>query len=368
MARRLLLLNGVAAIGAVVNHATGWGFTALIWWTDRYQSTAVPDFSKVGSAEYYALRAAEQLIMFTLPAFLFVSGFFMAFAAGRAATLGWDKISGRLRVLLVPYLLWSIAIFVGRSVEGSGDSAGGYARQLLFGGAAEPYYYIPLLTQMFILAPLIVGLVRRHWRAALAIAALLQLAAQASRYPVILRWDLPMATWIWQHTPGWFFPHMIFWFVFGIVAGFHLPALKAWAARHRAILPWVTLALGLAAFAEWELLMAASGRDWLRPTMTLLDSAYAGAFVLTFLAFAEAPLPGTGWLDSVGARSFGIYLVHAPVLEILSRMSYHVTPVLLGHQLLFLVLLVAAGVAVPLVLMGLVRRSPARPVFNYLFG
>lgn len=369
MARRLLLLNGLAAIGAVVNHATGWGFTSLFWWTHRYAPVSVPDFSELGSPTYYVLRALEQLIMFTLPAFLFVSGFFVAFVAGRDASgFGWSKMSGRLRMLLIPYLLWSVAIFVGRGLEGSSDSVTGYAGQLLFGRAAEPYYYIPLLTQLYLLAPLLVVLLRTHWRAVLIIAALVQGIVQLARYPVLLGWDVPAASWIWQHSPGWFFPHMLFWFVFGIFAGFHLPAVKAFAFRWRGVLPWLTVALWALALVEWEVIMALSGRQWLRPNVTLLDSLYACAFVLTFVAYAEAVLPGSRRLDALGERSFGIYLIHAPVLEIVSRLAYHAIPVLLAHQIVFLLLLVAAGLAVPLILMRMVRQSPARPCYNYLFG
>lgn len=368
MARRLLLLNGIAAIGAVVNHATGWGFTSLIWWTHRYDAGAGPDFSQVGTSTYYAIRGAEQLIMFTLPAFLFVSGYFVAFATGKAQTLSWDKVGSRVRMLVIPYLLWSIVIFLGRYVEGSRDSLGGYAAQLLVGRAAEPYYYIPLLTQLFLLAPLLVFVVRRYWALALAGAAALQALVQLARYPVLLDWDLPAAEAIARATPGWTFPHMVFWFVLGVYAGFNLAAVKAWAQRWRAVLPWATLLLFALAFVEWEWLFAASGRQWVRPHVTLFDGLYAGACILTFIAYADALPPSRSWLDAVGERSFGIYLLHAPVLELASRAAYHAVPALLAHQIVLLVLLVAAGVAVPLVLMRVVKRSPARPAYNYLFG
>ena len=62
MIRRLLLLNGLAAISAVIYHATGWGFTAMFWWTDQYLPISVPDFSQLGSVSYYALRLVEQIL------------------------------------------------------------------------------------------------------------------------------------------------------------------------------------------------------------------------------------------------------------------------------------------------------------------
>ena len=94
MIRRLLLLNGFAAIGAVLYHATGWGYTAMFWWTDRYLPVDVPDFSQLGSVAYFSLRLVEQLIIFSIPSFLFVSGFFIAFATGKSQQTVSLKIVG----------------------------------------------------------------------------------------------------------------------------------------------------------------------------------------------------------------------------------------------------------------------------------
>lgn len=368
MTRRLLLLNGLAVIGAVVYHATGWGFTALFWWTDRYQPVAVPDFSQLGGPTYYGLRALEQLVTVSVPAFLFVSGYFVAFAVGREPRLGWRKVSGRLRMLLIPYVVWSVAIFVARGFDGTTDTPVGYLEQLLFGQAAAPYYYIPLLTQLYLLSPLVVPRLRQHWKPWLVTAALLQLVVQLARYPVLLGWDVPPATWIVRHTGGWFFPHMVFWFVFGAFAGFHVAGLKDWVKRWKPVLPALTAVLGVMALLEWELVLRGSGRQWLTPTPTVLDSLYSGGVILTFVAFAQSRVRFERPLDALGERSFGVYLIHAPVLELVSRASYHFVPAVLGHQLLFQSLLVATGVGVPLLLMAAVNRSPARSSYNYLFG
>ena len=368
MTRHLLLLNGLAVIGAVINHASGWGFTSLFWWTDRYERVTVPDFSQLGTPTYYILRLLEQLITFSLPAFLFVSGYFVAFAAGRTATLAWDKVGSRIRTLLIPYLLWSVAIFVGRSLEGGDETSAGYLKQLLFGGAAEPYYYIPLITQLYLVSPFVVTGLKKQWKVVLISAAVLQVGVQMARYPVLLGLDAPLAAWIWRHAPGWFFPHMVFWFVFGAFAGLNLPSLREWLSRWKPALPWITAGLGILAVAEWELLLSSSGKQWLTPTPTVLDSLYSAAFILMVLAFVQSSVPMRRQLDALGERSFGVYLIHAPVLELFSRGAYHLTPVLLGYQLVFQPLLIIAGVGVPVLLMMMVNRSPARPYYNYLFG
>ena len=368
MIRRLLLLNGLAVIGSVINHTVGWGFTSLFWWTDRYEAVTVPNFEQLHGASYFGLRVLEQLVTFSLPAFLFVSGVFVAFAAGRGPTVPWSKVSGRVKMLLIPYALWSVAIFVGRILEGTTDTPTGYAGQLLFGRAAIPYYYIPLVTQLFLLSPLLVRWTRTRWKLVLVVAALVQAVVQVARYPVLLGWHQASPTWIWRHMPGWFFPHLVFWFVFGVFAGLHGQLFKTWLARWRPVLPWITVALGLAVILEWELLQQMSTRVWVPPTQTLLDSLYSGAYILSFLAFTEATIPASRQVDTLGERSFGVYLIHAPVLELLSRSVYHLAPIVLSYQLVFQSLLVAGGVGVPLLLMAMVKRSPVRPCYNYLFG
>ncbi|NWG13813.1 MAG: acyltransferase [Acidobacteria bacterium] len=369
MVKRLLSLNGLAVLGAVINHASGWGFTAMFWWTDRYQAGPVPDFSGLGTASYYALRAAEQLIMFSIPAFLFVSGFFVAFATGRRReSLGWKPVGVRIRDLAIPYIFWSLALLAGKGALGSFDRPLGYLQSLAFGRAAAPYYYVPLLAQYFLFSPLIVPLVRKHWKPVLLSAGLLQLTVHVARYPVLLGRDVAVAQWVVIHSPGWFFPQTCFWFVFGAFAGFHLSVLKGWLVRWAALLPALTLVSAVLAFLEWELLFGLSGREWLPPAVTALDSIYAGAMILTFIAFDDLRPPFTKQLGELGARSFGVYLMHAPVLEVASRAAYHGAPWILGHQFLFQPLLTLAGVGVPLAAMIAIDRSPVRRCYKYIFG
>jgi peptidoglycan/LPS O-acetylase OafA/YrhL len=199
-------------------------------------------------------------------------------------------------------------------------------------------------------------------------AGVLQFGLQLTRYPVMLGLNAPAAEWLTHHAPSWFFPQAVFWFVFGTFAGFHLPSLEQWLSRWKRVLPWATVTAGALAFLEWELLLGYSGSSWLPPVPTAVDTFYSAGFILTFMAFAPMNVPVRRQLDALGEKSFGVYLAHAPVLEIVSRASYHIAPFILGYQFLFQPLLIAAGVGVPLLLMMMVNRSPARQYYNYLFG
>ncbi|HIP73435.1 MAG TPA: hypothetical protein EYH05_18815, partial [Anaerolineae bacterium] len=97
-------LNGIAILFVIFFHAAGWGFTAMFAWTPRYLPVSAPVYDQVGSLSYYWLRLVEQIVVVAIPAFLFVSGYFMAFSAGRRDNVTWKQIGGRVKMLLFPYI------------------------------------------------------------------------------------------------------------------------------------------------------------------------------------------------------------------------------------------------------------------------
>jgi peptidoglycan/LPS O-acetylase OafA/YrhL len=78
MIKRLLYLNGLAIITVILYHASAWGFISMFYRADRYRPVSVPNFDMLGDLAYYGLRTIEQLIIYGIPTFMFVSGFFIA--------------------------------------------------------------------------------------------------------------------------------------------------------------------------------------------------------------------------------------------------------------------------------------------------
>jgi peptidoglycan/LPS O-acetylase OafA/YrhL len=126
--------------------------------------------------------------------------------------------------------------------------------------------------------------------------------------------------------------------------------------------------LSIAALAEWEAIRSVSGRMWISAGVTMGDTLVALMVVLAFLAFEKGPLPASPVLARIGTMSYGIYLAHMPVLEVLARGTYHAAPWLLAAQLLFLALLVASGVVLPMVLMQGLNRSRLKAYYPLVFG
>jgi len=369
MVRRLLYLMGLAVLCVVLYHASGWGFIAMFWWTDRYLPVAVPNFDQLGSASYYALRVIEQLIIFAIPSFLFVSGFFLAFATGRnRATIGWDVIFTRVKNLLIPYLIWSCLLLGLDVLQGRSLPPGEFLRILLTGQATDAYYFIPVLIQLYLLAPFLIPFARKHWKLTLLLTGLFQLFILFLRYAMILGLEAPVLQPFYILTRSWLFTGFLFWFMFGIIFGFHSAEIKAALIRLRWAALFGMMVFFLLGIFEWESLLRLSGQAWIAPDETLVDQVYAGLFLIAFLGFEQAALPGMKAISQIGTKSFGVYLVHSLALIYTAKLVYHFAPALLGLQWVFQPILYAAGLGIPLLLMEIVARSPARRFYSVLFG
>src|SRR5687768_6210846 len=138
MAKRLLLLNGIAILCVILFHATGFGYTAMFAWPHRYRPVSSPNYDAVGTSAYYALRLMEQFVVFAIPTFLFVSGYFVSVMTGRnRQTMDYRAIGARIKGLLNPYLVWSAIALVGLALEGRIFSASRYV-WLLVTGSTDP--------------------------------------------------------------------------------------------------------------------------------------------------------------------------------------------------------------------------------------
>jgi fucose 4-O-acetylase-like acetyltransferase len=370
MVRRMLYLNGLSISAVVLFHAVGMGFVAMTAWSHRYLPPGVSWTSQVGSPSYYLLRLLEQLIVFSIPAFLFVSGYFVAVATGKSRdTISWSLVWARLKTLLIPYLLWTFIILALQFIlEGQRPSPRHLFLNVFTGASNEVMYFVPLLAQFYLLSPLLVWVAKKNWKLLLVVAVIIQLSVQLLAYPMFLGLDLPNAATIPNLVPKWFFPARILWFTLGIIFGFYLEQFKPFLRRFR----WVFLVVAILAIPlgmlEWELYFRLSGLEWLAHRETILDSIYGLSVILSFFGFADARLPLAKTAENLGARSYGIYLTHAIFIQYAARAIYHLAPQLLAYQVVLLPTFLLVGFAGPLLMMEIFKRTPLGRYYKYVFG
>jgi Acyltransferase family len=361
MARRLLLLNGLAAFCLPLFHAVIYGFQAMFVWADRYRAVAVPNYDELGSFAYYVMLTVRQLAGFSIPAFLFVSGFFIAFlSAGSQSKLNKEAIFKRIKVLIIPFLAWTTIHFI--LLMHRPESVTSLLR---------PYYYIPLIIQYYLLSPLLVLLAKRNWKLLLAAVALLHILLQTAEYLTVLHLDIPGRAFLLQATPIWFFPSRLFWFVFGLVVSQQLGKLKPWLVRfRRPLLVSMILFGALSVFEYAALNQLVSPDEWLGPNFNGFGrELFALAVLLVFIAYDKVRYPFQAGLNNLGIKSLGIYLVNTPAIFVASAIMYHKLPWMLGQPLLYQGTLFLVGLGVPLLLMSITFRWPViRPSYRFLFG
>jgi peptidoglycan/LPS O-acetylase OafA/YrhL len=308
---------------------------------------------------YYVLMVSRELHSFAVPAFLFVSGFFLAIMSkGSQSGSKARVVSHRIAALLPPFVMWTVFRFV---LIGQAPSS--------LGDILNPYWFIVLLIQYYLLSPWLVPWARSNWKSLLVVAAVLQLFAQGLRYPYFLGIELPGLELLLTLVPRWLFPTQLFNFVLGVVVCLHLESVQKWLPKVRWALLAAVVVSAVLMVVEYELADRYVGEAWIGASFTgLMDNFYATSVCLCFLAFSHVRLPFSKALEGIGAKSMGIYLANIPAIYVVAVAMYHLAPWSLGNQLVYQAVLIAAGLGGPLLLMEMTRRSRARRVYRYAFG
>jgi hypothetical protein len=359
MFRKLLLLNGLAAIGVAMYHAAAFGFDALFEWTNRYRAVTVPNYDAIGSLSYYFLVLIRQIDSYVIPSFIFVSGAFAAFALSNSQLdQKWEIVKRRITTLLFPLIIWTILryILLGRLPSSLHD---------LF----LTYYFLILVIQFYLLAPMIVPLAKRSWVATLGITAVITIFSDGLFFVDKYGVDFPFLETMQSFFPLWFFPRRIVWFVFGMIAYLYQQPFSEWLAQNGRRLRVLLIFLGLLTLVEYEVTAQLLGRNWMGPTFIGVSARlFAPVFILAFLSFENVAIPFSKQFELLGGKSLGIYLANIPSIYVVAVFMYHMTPWVLGLQFLYQFVLVIAGLFIPLLLMNMARKSPFRWAYRYMFG
>jgi peptidoglycan/LPS O-acetylase OafA/YrhL len=369
MNKRLLILNGIAIIAVVANHASHIGFLAMFWWTDRYLPVTVPNFDQMGSASYFGLVAQQKLALFSVPSFMFVSGVFIAYAVrGSQSRLSWTMIRKRVTNLLPPYLLWTLVFVIGEIVV-SGETFTPVEFVLNFVTIRQsPFFFVPLLIVFFLLSPPLAYLAKFRWKLLLVLALIVQIGALTFSYLRFSDLDGTVID-IFKFIFSSQIAEYIFFYVLGLIAGLRLTDIKKGLYKIRWFLLIATLVFAVLAVAEAEwVFQTFDSRGWRSTTLSIPTLLYILSFIFCYLSFDHVEIPFSKFFYQLGVGTLGIYLVHKSVLLVLPKIIYHVAPFALGYQILLQPLLVSIAIGIPVVMMNLTKRSPIRKHYRVLFG
>jgi len=368
MVKKLLALNGIAIIGAVLYHAAGWGFIAMFWWADQFRLVNVPNFDQLGSFSYFGLRLIEQIIIIAIPSFLFVSGYFISFACGKETSPKWNWIFTRIKYLVIPYLIWSAVMIILNSVLGETYQPIQIINMVLTGKSIEAFYFIPLIVQLYLLSPLLTKAAKSKPILLLSVSFILMLLIHLGQYASMLGIDYFGKQLFSKLLPAWLFPGNLFWFVFGISFGFYHSIILIKLSKFRYLFLLLFILFIPIGMWEWEKLLVLSGRDWFPSRESIADNFYAIFFLLTFITFSFKSVIKLKWVNYLGSKSFGIYLSHTLFLTLTSKLIYNIFPQILKYQIVFQPILILIGILGPILIIEILKKSPFKKLFGYVFG
>jgi peptidoglycan/LPS O-acetylase OafA/YrhL len=347
MNRQYGALSGLAMVLIVLNHAVQFGVEYSV------QAGYAP-----GQIERYVLTFLQAFGVLAVPIFLFISGSFITYAArGSQSTLSVRFIWNSVRHVLWPYVIWSlifyVLIFFTRDMR---FGPLGYVKNLLVG---YPYHFIPLLVLYYIAAPFLVLLSKRFAWLLLVGIGLYQIFLILVRDGGQLGFALP--AWTQWLTPPVVFNTMADWaiyfpmgLVFALKAKEIRPFLQKWRWLFTGLVV-VSFVVGLLSYFGW--LNAA----WAR---------YLTPFFFMFLmpVINRNSIPQVRHWERVGKKSYGVYLTHFIVLELILFAIAALVPAFFNLTIVLYPLLLGLGLMIPLWVMEWAQKGPTRKVYKYIFG
>ncbi|AKG37002.1 acyltransferase [Paenibacillus durus] len=280
---------------------------------------------------------------FAVPSFVFLSGFVLFYnyidrpLTGK--TLG--KFYGRrLLYIIVPYVVFSLFYFVLKLYAGNQwsmapqEMAVKMAKYLLTGTAYTHLYYVVIIIQFYVLFPLLLWCLQKSRRLA-AWAPLIGLALQWG-FVVLNKYMVNHG--YWHVSKGSLVITYFSYFLLGAAIAVFYSSLKPWLVPSREglrsgkwllwALLWVLwVAAGIAHVELWNsnyTQKTVINSFWFEGTLNahaLLSCLVV--FQISFLLYGTGLRLWSRLLSSVGAFSFGIYLVHPAVLYLYRKIDFH---------------------------------------------
>ena len=332
----------------VLNHTIAMGTGAI-------QAAGYPPFT---GWSRYLLSMLQIPGVFAVPTLLFISGSFVAYAAkGDPPSLTFRFISSNVKHILWPYLIWSVVFYVLIYFHNNQSyTLLQYLKNLIVG---YPFHFIPLLVFYYIISPLLVRIAKPHGLLLIILIGLYQFLLLSVMDPEILGFSLP--SWTQSLTPPVIRQTMANWAIFfplGMVYGMNAKKLSAWAVKLKWFLGLMLAVFLVIAFLDSFSYLNARFARYLVPFI----------FVLLIPAIKRDSIPQVRYLENIGKRTYGIYLTHLIVIDLVLWIFESTFQNIFSYPILLFPLVFILGLQIPMVLMDIVANAPTRKMFRYVFG
>jgi peptidoglycan/LPS O-acetylase OafA/YrhL len=288
--------RGLAVIAVVATHAAFSGFS---W-----------KYSPTGRWNLFFLVAYCQVLNFAVPAFVFMSGYWLSKKPMKSLEDYKAFLTRRLSRVLIPYFFWSF-ILLGYAAVKTGDVNGYQIIFKLMTGRAcypyYPYYFILMIAQFYVITPVLHYINRKPY--GLTLVLVLNILALSALYLSRLFkviWHLP------DVLP--FYSWIIFYEI-GLLTGGRDNKTFVPKNTRLFILPAILFSL-LISGVEGMAILSKYNNVFFAVSITRYSSfLYSACIILGFLFVRERFEHWPRLLVTIGKYSFGIFLIHMMVLN-----------------------------------------------------
>jgi len=326
------VFRGLAIIAVVAIHT----FDTVFPW----KSTAMGGWSLFFVVTY------RQLLNFAVPAFIFISGYW-------ASTKSIESLSDyriflikRLPRVLIPYFFWSVILLGYAAIKENEFDVYQMIFKLLTGRATTIYFFIMVISQFYIITPLLQYINRKRY--GLILVIILNVISLLSAYLGRLYFNY------WTPVSSAFYSWIIFYEI-GLLVG--SSDSKKFAAKKTLffILPAVLVCLLISAQEASILLSRYNDSYFAIAPVKFSSFLYCVCIIIAFLHIKKYLSSQPKLLAALGYYSFGIYLIHMPILYWIVNLVRK-SSTIYSFQVLYQFIVVLITIAICFILIDVARK------------
>ncbi len=327
--------RGLAIAAVVAAHTTGTVFSE--------------GYSSVGSKwNFFLLLAYVQILLFTVPALIFMTGYWSAKRPINSLQDYRIFLTKKLSRVLIPYLFWSLVILGYSAIKTQQINPDKIILKLLTGGACYPYYFVIAITQLYIITPLLQYINRKQYGLILVLifSIVSYLALYLSRVFNIIIWPLPI------YLP---FYSWVIYYEIGLLMGTRRNKIIDAKNIHIFILPAALVSLLLSEIEAMVLLSKYNNLYLAISPVKYSTFLYSVCIIIVFLHVRRRLKYQPKLLATIGNYSFGLYLIHVPVLNQVVNLVQK-SSTIYSFQPLYQFVVVTLTILICLVIINITRR------------
>ncbi|MGK6352534.1 acyltransferase [Parapedobacter sp. DT-150] len=279
------VLRGIAILGVVFIHVTN------ITYKDN-----------LSGLNFYLCVALKQAVNFSVPLFLFISGFFMAKKEVKDFNSYKRFLYKQLPRIFIPFLVWSSFYSVFNYYQ-NGDILSVFINFITF-QSTVPFYFICLIIQYYILLPLIVYLGKSLKGVMLSLIVSLFCCQVVEILHYKFSINLPLIVYA---------GNFLMWLVFPVLGIYFNKNTKSEYTKSE-ILLWVTVVLYLVQLLHTFWLANSYEEPKLAAAAGKISSFLYSISAILFLYSIKEKLNRGIFMVKMGLASFGIFFSHMLVL------------------------------------------------------